>query len=185
MAAWQQDLPPHTHNHRASEWATYIWTNYQVCQTQNTKHTTFWGQTWLEAKYWVNEYFVKVLWPPIHKLFNLGRSQSSCLRHKTTKELKRRSFISFTRVKLTYLAIIVEIWIKSHTVASSCFQIHKWRGVRIILWKIHIKLKAPICIWGVCWTSNENLPTLRKQKDSFQKETLYLSSSCDFCKLRE
>lgn len=114
---------------------------------------------------------------PILNLLNLGRSELSYLRQKTTKELKERSFISFTRVKLTYLAIIVEIWIKSHTVASSCFQIHKWRRVRIVLWKIHIKFKAPICIRGVCWTSNENLPTLRKQKDSFQKEPLRLSSS--------
>lgn len=73
-------------------------------------------------------------------------------------------FTSNTGSQLTYLAIIVEVWIKSHAVASSCFQIHKWRGIWIVLWEIHIKFKATICVRGVCRTSNKNLPALKRER---------------------
>lgn len=67
--------------------------------------------------------------------------------------------------------------------ASSCFQIDKWRGIWIVLWEIHIKFKATICVWGVCRTSNENLPVLKREKEkkkNLKSPPLYLSHSWDF-----
>ncbi len=63
-----------------------------------------------------------------------------------------------------HFAIIVEVRVKANTVSTSGLQVDQGRRVGIVLWKIHIKLKAAVGIWGVCWTCDENLKTQRKER---------------------
>lgn len=52
-----------------------------------------------------------------------------------------------------YLSVIVKVWIKTDTMATSCLQIHKRRRIRIILREVYIEFKTSIGIRSVCWTS--------------------------------
>lgn len=50
---------------------------------------------------------------------------------------------------VSYLSIIVEVWIESNAVMTSCLKVDVHWRLRIVLRKIHIKLETPVGVWSV------------------------------------
>lgn len=57
----------------------------------------------------------------------------------------------------THFAVVVEVGVEAHTVAPRGFQVDQRGGVGVVLGEVHVKLKAAVCIWGVCRTGNQDL----------------------------
>ena len=50
---------------------------------------------------------------------------------------------------VSYLSIIVEVWIESNAVMTSCLKVDVHWRLRIVLRKIHIKLETPVRVRSV------------------------------------
>lgn len=50
---------------------------------------------------------------------------------------------------VSYLSIVVEVWIESDAVMTSCFKVDVHWRLWIVLRKIHIKLETPVGVRSV------------------------------------
>ena len=52
-------------------------------------------------------------------------------------------------LEVSYLSIIVEVWIEANAVIGSCFKVDVHWRLRIVLGKVNIELETSIGVWGV------------------------------------